>query len=37
MHGWLAQVELYGAWFLEITQHQLVVFVFFFNPGPKVS
>ena len=24
MHGWLGQEELYGAWFLEVTQHQLV-------------
>ena len=24
MHGWLVQVELLGAWFLEVAQHQLV-------------
>ena len=24
MHGWLVQVELYGVWFLEVAQHQLV-------------
>jgi len=24
MHGWLVQVKLYGAWFLEAAQYQLV-------------
>ena len=26
MHGWLVQVELYGVWFLEVVQLQLVYF-----------
>jgi len=25
MHGWLLQIELHGAWFLDVAQHQLVV------------
>jgi len=24
MHGWLVLIELHGAWFLEVAQHQLV-------------
>ena len=33
MHGRLIKVELYGDWFLEITQHQLfkTFFMFFFK------
>ena len=26
-HGWLVQVELQGAWFLEVAKHQLVIAV----------
>jgi len=27
MHGWLVLIELHGAWFLEVVQHQLVLLV----------
>jgi len=31
MHGLLVQVELYGTWFLEVAQHQLVLQSFYYH------
>ena len=37
MHGWLVQVELHGAWFLEVAQHQLIRSGEFHSLGEEIS